>query len=76
MILTEDKRIIIRLSNIITAKTINKQLKKKIIKRIKEGVDAVSANRQIVVVRKLKNGNLAVFVNSPTAKKKIKSIID
>jgi hypothetical protein len=76
MALTEDKRIIIRLSNAITAETISKQLREKIIKRIREGVDAISANRQIVAVRKLKSKNLAVFVNSPAAKKKIKSIIN
>jgi hypothetical protein len=45
MALTEDKRIIVYLSDAITAETISKQLKEKIIKKIKEGVDAVSTNR-------------------------------
>jgi hypothetical protein len=76
MALTEDKRIIIRLSNAITAETISEQSREKIIKRIKEGVSATSANRQVVAVKKLRNKNLAVFVNSPAAKKKIKSITE
>jgi hypothetical protein len=45
MALTEDKRITVYLSDAITAKTISGQLKKKIIKRIREDADAVSANR-------------------------------
>jgi hypothetical protein len=45
MALTKNKRIIIRLSNAITAETINKQLREKIIKRIREGVDVIPANR-------------------------------
>jgi late competence protein required for DNA uptake (superfamily II DNA/RNA helicase) len=76
MIITEDKRIIIRLSNIKTAETISGQLREKIIKRITEGVDATSANRQIVAVRKLRSEDLAIFIDSPAAKKKIKSAIN
>jgi hypothetical protein len=45
MIITEDKRIIVRLSDIITAETISGQLREKIIKRITKGVDAAPANR-------------------------------
>jgi hypothetical protein len=74
MALTEDKRIIIRLSDAITAETISRQSREKIIKRIKEGAGVTPVNRQVVAVRKLKNGNLAVFVNSSAAKKEIKSI--
>jgi hypothetical protein len=76
MALTEDKRIIIRLSNAITAETISEQSREKIIERIREGVDAVSANRQVVAVRKLRSGDLAVFVDSPAANKEMESITD
>jgi hypothetical protein len=46
------------------------------VERIKGGAGAVSANRQVVAVRKLKSGDLAVYVNSPAAKKEMKSIIN
>jgi hypothetical protein len=74
--LTEKKRIIIRLPDTATAETIKEQLKEKIIERIKEGAGATLANRQIVVIRKLPSGDLAVYVNSPTTKKKIEFTID
>jgi hypothetical protein len=76
MAITEDKRIIVRLSDTITAETISEQLREKIIKRIREGVGAAPANRQVVVVRKLRNEDLAIFVDSPAAKKKMKSAIN
>jgi hypothetical protein len=59
-----------------TAETISKQVREKIIKRIRESAGAAPANRQVVVVRKLKNKDLAVFVNSPAAKKKMKFITE
>jgi hypothetical protein len=74
--ITEDKRIIIRLSNTKTAETISEQLREKIIKRITEGAGAAPANRQVVVIRKLRSKNLAIFIDSPAAKKKIKSATD
>jgi hypothetical protein len=46
--LTEEKRIIIRLPDTATAKTIKEQSREKIIERIKKDVDATPANRQIV----------------------------
>jgi hypothetical protein len=76
IIITEDKRIIVRLSDAITAETISEQSREKIIKRITEGVDAAPANRQVVAVRKLKSGDLAIFIDSPAAKKEIKSATD
>jgi hypothetical protein len=74
--LTEEKRIIVRLPDTATAKTIKEQLRKEIIERIKEGADAALANRQIVAVKKLPSENLAVYVNSPVTKKEIKSTVD
>jgi hypothetical protein len=74
--ITEEKRIIIRLSNIIMAETISGQLREKIIKRITEGVDAAPANRQVVAIRKLRSKNLVIFIDSPAAKKEIKSAIN
>jgi hypothetical protein len=74
MALTEDKRIIIRLSDAMTAEIINRQLREEIIKRIREGVGAASANRQVVAVRKLRSKDLAVFVDSPAVKKKMEFI--
>jgi hypothetical protein len=76
MALTEEKRIIIRLLDTITAETIKEQSREEIIKRIKKGVDAAPANRQVVPLKKLPSGDLAVYVNSLAAKKKIESIID
>jgi hypothetical protein len=76
MIITEDKRIIIRLSDAKTAETISGQSREKIIKRITKGAGATPANRQVVAVKKLKSKNLAIFMNSPAAKKKIKSVTD
>jgi hypothetical protein len=76
MIIIEDKRIIIRLSNAKTAETISEQLREKIIKRITEDVSAAPANRQVVAVRKLRSKDLAIFIDSPAAKKKIESVTD
>ena len=76
MALTEEKRIIVRLPNTTTAETIKEQSREEIIKRIKEGAGAALANHQIVVVRKLPSGDLAIYINSPAAKKEIKSTID
>jgi hypothetical protein len=45
MAIIEDKRIIVRLSDAITAETISEQSREEIIKRITEGVGAASANR-------------------------------
>jgi hypothetical protein len=73
MIITEDKRIIVRLSDTITAETISEQSREEIIKRITEGADAALTNRQIVIVKKLRSGDLTIFINSSAAKKKIKS---
>jgi hypothetical protein len=76
MALTEDKRIIVRLSDTTTAETISRQLREEIIERIREGAGAAPVNRQVVAVRKLRSGDLAVFVDSPTAKKEIESATD
>jgi hypothetical protein len=76
MIIIKDKRIIVRLSDAKTAETISGQLKEEIIKRITEGAGATPANRQVVAVRKLRSKDLAIFIDSPAAKKKIKSAID
>jgi hypothetical protein len=53
-----------------------KQLREKIIERIREGADAASTNRQIIVIRKLKNGDLAIYINSMMTKKEIKTTVD
>jgi hypothetical protein len=76
MIITEDKRIIVYLSDAITAETISGQSREKIIKRITKSVDAAPANRQVVAVRKLRSGDLVIFMNSPAAKKEIESTTD
>jgi hypothetical protein len=76
MALTEEKRIIVYLPDTVTAETVREQLKEKIVERIKGGVGATPANRQVVAVRKLKSGDLAVYVDSPAPKKEIEFIID
>jgi hypothetical protein len=76
MAITEDKRIIVRLSDAITAETISGQSREEIIRRIREGAGAAPANYQVVAVRKLRSGDLAIFVDSPAAKKKIKFAIN
>ena len=55
---------------------IEKQLREEIIERIKKGVGAVSANRQVVAVRKLKSEDLAVYMDSTITKKKIKTTVN
>jgi hypothetical protein len=55
---------------------IKEQLREKIVERIKGGVGDIPTNRQIVAIKKLKSGDLAVYVDSSAAKKKIKSIIN
>jgi hypothetical protein len=60
----------------ITTETIREQSQEDIIKRIKREVDAAPTNHQVIIVRKLKSGDLAVYVNSVSAKKEMKSIID
>jgi hypothetical protein len=76
MIIIEDKRIIVRLSDTKTAETISGQSREKIIKRITEGAGAAPANRQVVAVRKLRSGDLAIFMDSPAAKKEMESAIN
>jgi len=73
---TEEKRIIVRMPDTITAATIKEQSREEIIERIKEGAGAAPANRQVVAIRKLPSGDLAVYVDSPAAKKEMESIVD
>jgi hypothetical protein len=75
MALIEEKKIIIRLSDIITAIKIKDQLREKIVKRIIKGVDSTPVNRQVVIIRKLPSEDLAVYVNNLVTKKKIKFIV-
>jgi hypothetical protein len=67
---TEEKRIIVHLPDTTTAETVEEQSREKIIKRIKRGAGAAPANRQVVEVRKLKSGDLTVYVNSTITKKR------
>jgi hypothetical protein len=76
MALIEEKRIIVHLPNTTTAEIVEKQLREEIIEKIKEGVGVISANRQIVAVKKLKSGDLAVYIDNTMTKKKIKIIVD
>jgi hypothetical protein len=76
MALTEEKRIIVHLSDTTTAEIVREQSREEIIERIKEGAGAAPANRQVVAVRKLKSGDLAVYINSTMTKKKIETIIN
>ena len=54
-----------------TAETVGEQSREEIIERIRGGAGTAPANRQVVAVRKLKSGDLAVYVDSPAAKKEI-----
>jgi hypothetical protein len=74
--LTEEKRIIMRLPNTTTAEIIKEQLREEIIKRIKEGAGVAPANRQVVAIRKLSSGDLAIFIDSPAAKKKMEFTVN
>jgi hypothetical protein len=76
MALTEEKRIIIHLSNTTTAEIVREQSREEIIKRIREGAGAAPANRQIVAVRKLKSGDLAVYVDSTMTKKEMETTVN
>jgi hypothetical protein len=73
---TEEKRIIVHFPDRTTAETIREQSREDIVERIKGGADAAPANRQVIVVRKLKSGDLAVYVDSVSAKKEMKSTTD
>jgi hypothetical protein len=75
MALIEEKRIIVYFPDIVTAETVREQLREEIVERIKRGAGAISANRQVVAVRKLKSEDLAAYVDSPAAKKKMESIM-
>jgi hypothetical protein len=57
-------------------KTIREQSQEEIIKRIKRGAEATLTNHQVIIVRKLRSGDLAVYMNSILVKKEIKAIID
>jgi hypothetical protein len=57
---TEEKRIIVHLPDTTTAETVGEQSREEIIERIRGDAGAAPANRQVVAVRKLKSGDLAV----------------
>jgi hypothetical protein len=73
---TEEKRIIIHLPDTTTAETVGEQSREEIIERIRGDAGAAPANRQVVAVRKLKSGDLAVYVNNLVAKKEMESAVD
>jgi hypothetical protein len=73
---TEEKRIIIHLPDNTTAETVGEQSREEIIERIRGDAGAAPANRQVVAVRKLKSGDLAVYVDSLAAKKEMESAVD
>ena len=72
---TEEKKVIVYLPDTTTAETVGEQLREEIIERIRGGVGVVSVNRQVVAMRKLKSGDLAVYVDSPGAKE-MESTVD
>jgi hypothetical protein len=73
---TEEKRIIVHLPDTTTAEIIGEQSREEIIERIREGAGAAPANRQVVAVRKLKSGDLAVYVDSTMTKKEMETTVD
>lgn len=64
---TEEKKIIVYLPDTTAAETVGEQLREEIIERIRGSVGVAFVNCQVVAVRKLKSGNLAVYVDSPAA---------
>jgi hypothetical protein len=52
------------------------QSREKIIEKIKESAGAAPTNRQIIVIRKLKSGDLTVYINSTMTKKEIKTTVN
>jgi hypothetical protein len=76
MTLIEEKKIIIHLPDTTTAEIIRDQSREKIIERIREGAGAAPTNRQMIAVRKLKSGDLIIYINSTMTKKEIKTTVD
>jgi hypothetical protein len=76
MALIEEKRIIVHLPDTTTAEIVGEQSREEIIERIREGAGAAPTNHQVVVMRKLKSGDLAVYVDSTMTKKEIETTVD
>jgi hypothetical protein len=72
----EEKRIIVHLPDTTTAEIVGEQLREKIIERIREGAGAAPTNHQVIAVRKLKSGDLAVYIDSTITKKEIETTVD
>jgi hypothetical protein len=65
----EEKRILVRIPDKDQMKEINEQSREEIIKRIRDNAGASQEDRQVIAVRKLKSGDLAVHVNNSKTKR-------
>jgi hypothetical protein len=67
----EEKRIIVRIPDDTQTKTIGEQNREEIMARFRGGASEAQGTSEVVAVRKLKSGDLAIHVNSPRAKKEM-----
>ena len=72
----EEKRIIVRIPDDTQTKTVGEQSREEIMARIKGGAGEEQGTSEVIAVRKLKSGDLAIHVNSPRAKKEMEETTD